>query len=287
MILKLFILVSCLLLNEQINGYRLFGKRQLFNPCNYVTCSNGGICAVSNNNLALCVCPAAYTGPTCLQLVTYNSSCPTGIANTICSNGGTCIASGNQLKLISCLCPTGYTGNLCQYVATTLASTVSTTTSNLGLPCSSFVPAIANPCSSGQQCYINNNLVFCVNSTTSGTSFSSSSVSTVSTATTSSVTTVPSTTAAPIPCNLYTPSFVSPCQNGAICLVSSNSISCLCQVGFTGVLCQTSLTSTVTASSQTTTAAATSSTTVQSTAIPIPCGLNSPPITSPCTNGIF
>jgi hypothetical protein len=65
------------------NNLRSIAKRQV-NPCQFVTCLNGGVC-VSNQNLAKCSCPIGFFGVKCQFTTTTLAAKPCG--SLTCLNG--------------------------------------------------------------------------------------------------------------------------------------------------------------------------------------------------------
>ncbi|XP_067662159.1 uncharacterized protein [Haliotis asinina] len=76
------------------------------NPCQNMTCYNGGSCYPMGNS-STCMCPSGYTGYMCeTWMPNQNSSC-----SLQCYNGGSCMQRGD---MIYCFCNDGYTGSRCE-----------------------------------------------------------------------------------------------------------------------------------------------------------------------------
>lgn len=94
--------ISCCLIftacSEEEGGLIGGGDDMIPDPCEGVTCYNGGSC-----NHGACDCPPGYSGPRCQN---YD---PCYGVN--CQNGGTCVNG-------DCNCPDGFYGSECQYAKT-------------------------------------------------------------------------------------------------------------------------------------------------------------------------
>ncbi|PIC20694.1 hypothetical protein B9Z55_025802 [Caenorhabditis nigoni] len=86
------------------NGFT--GDRCELDVCSAVPCQNGGVCR-SNNGIAYCECPPAFSGLLCESAHTDESAAP--ICNPECSNGQ-CVLKDGQPQ---CECRQGFTGANC------------------------------------------------------------------------------------------------------------------------------------------------------------------------------
>jgi hypothetical protein len=89
-----------------VEGYtgELCEEPPVMNPCEDVTCENGGLCKVQDG-VGLCVCPPGFEG--------LNCEIPTsGCEPNPCLNGGVC-TDGPEGAL--CACVDGYTGDACEF----------------------------------------------------------------------------------------------------------------------------------------------------------------------------
>ncbi|MBL9005558.1 MAG: hypothetical protein JNJ46_14985 [Myxococcales bacterium] len=72
-------------------------------PCQVQACANGGICRF-DGSVALCDCPAGFTGALCEVNI---NDCPADA----CENGGTCV---DGVGSYTCACPPGIAGDRCE-----------------------------------------------------------------------------------------------------------------------------------------------------------------------------
>ncbi|XP_072035197.1 uncharacterized protein [Amphiura filiformis] len=188
------------------------------NPCDTVTCFNGGICTGGN-----CQCNAGYTGTYC-QTPPFDPC-----AGIFCQNGGTCTGG-------ICACVTGWTGHTCQVSTNPCAGIVcqnggtctggtpicACVTGWTGPNCQAFDISICNP----NPCYSGGT---CIRTTSVPRGY---------------ICSCPESYSGDL-CETFSPTpdecSTNPCRNGGTCNELSTGYQCECTARFTGNNCETTV----------------------------------------------
>ncbi|XP_072035202.1 uncharacterized protein [Amphiura filiformis] len=224
------------------------------NPCDTVTCFNGGICTGGN-----CQCNAGYTGTYC-QTPPFDPC-----AGIFCQNGGTCTGG-------ICACVTGWTGHTCQVSIDPCAGIVCLNggTCTGGTPICKCVPGWTGPtcqvstnpcagivCQNGGTCTGGTPICACVTGWT-GPNCQAFDISICnpnpcySGGTCIRTTSVPRGYICSCPesysgdlCETFSPTpdecSTNPCRNGGTCNELSTGYQCECTARFTGNNCETTV----------------------------------------------